>query len=208
MNKNEIKNLINNTSPVIFEVGAADGGDTEDFVNVFSDTDVKMYCFEPEPTNIEKFKSRNFGKDVFLFEGAVGNYTGRVDFNRSRDKYNEDSLRYSGSINKPKEHLNEWDFIIFDENLDCRITTLDNFCEENKINNIDFIWADVQGAEDKMLLGAKKTLKKTRYLYTEYSNKEYYEGQKNLQQILELLGEDWQLLEDFGADILLKNKNL
>jgi 2-O-methyltransferase len=208
MNKIEIKNLINCSTPIIFEIGCADGGDTQDFVNVFSGTDFKMYCFEPEPTNIEIFKNRKFGKNVSLFEGAVGDYNGKIIFNRSRDHIDNNCLRYSGSIKKPKEHLNEWTTILFDEEVEISITSLDAFCKLQNIEHIDFIWADVQGAEDKLIVGAKNVLKHTRYLYTEYSNKEYYDGQMGLTNIMNLLGNDWEILKDFGTDVLLRNKNL
>jgi FkbM family methyltransferase len=39
------------------------------------------------------------------------------------------------------------------------ITTLDKFVEENKINKIDFIKADIEGAERDMLRGASNVLK-------------------------------------------------
>lgn len=208
MNKDEIKKIINNNSPIIFEVGCADGGDTDEFLKVFSDTDIKLYCFEPEPTNIEIFKKRNFGKNVFLFEGAIGDYTGKINFNRSRDHKDNNCLRYSGSIKKPKEHLNEWSNILFDEEIEISITTLDNFCELQNIKNIDFMWVDIQGAEDNLIIGAKNTLKNIKYLYTEYSNREYYVGQKDLTNIMNLLGENWEILKDFGTDVLLRNKNL
>jgi FkbM family methyltransferase len=208
MNKFEIKNLINCSTPIIFEIGCADGGDTQDFVNTFTGTDFKMYCFEPEPTNIEIFKSRNFNDNVKLFEGAVGDYSGYIEFNRSRSSGDYNALRYSGSINKPKEHLNEWPFIVFDEKTTVPITTLDNFCNSNKISHIDFIWADVQGAEDKLIKGGVEILKNTRYLYTEYSNKEYYIGQMGLTNLLDVIGNDWEILKDFGTDVLLKNKTI
>jgi FkbM family methyltransferase len=40
------------------------------------------------------------------------------------------------------------------------ITTLDNFVEENNLERIDFIKADIEGAERDMLKGAVNTLKK------------------------------------------------
>jgi hypothetical protein len=53
--------------------------------------------------------------------------------------------------------------------------------EENDISFIDFIWADVQGAEEDLILGGLDTLRKrTKYLFTEYNNSEMYEGQINL----------------------------
>jgi FkbM family methyltransferase len=40
-----------------------------------------------------------------------------------------------------------------------KITTLDKFADENKLNKIDFIKADIEGAERDMLIGAKRVLK-------------------------------------------------
>jgi FkbM family methyltransferase len=206
MNKSEIKNLINKENPIIFEIGCADGGDTLEFINSFND--LEIYCFEPEPKNIKLVKERiNYPKH-HLFEGVISDVNGQLTFNRSRTD-NPDDLSYSGSIKKPKEHLNEWSFIKFDEQITVESITLDKFCEDKNIELIDFIWADVQGAEENLILGGLNTLnKKVRYFYTEYSNKEYYEGQLKLDSLLNLLGDNWELIRDFGSDVLLKNKSL
>lgn len=204
MRKIDIKNLINKENPTIFEIGCADGGDTLDFINTFGD--LNIYCFEPEPTNIKLVKQRiNYAKH-HLFEGVISNLDGELTFNRSRTD-NENDLRYSGSIKKPKEHINEWPQIKFDEYLTVKSIKLDTFCEQNNIGIIDFIWADVQGAEEDMIKSGLNTFtNNVRYLYTEYSNKEYYEGQINLNSILNLLGDNWELIVQFKDDILLKNK--
>jgi len=206
MNKLEIKNLINKENPIIFEIGCADGGDTIEFINTFND--LEIYCFEPEPKNIKLVKERiNYPKH-YLFEGVISDVNGELTFNRSRTD-NPDDLSYSGSIRKPKEHLNEWSFIKFDEEITVKSITLDKFCEDKNIELIDFIWADVQGAEENLILGGLNTLnKKVKYFYTEYSNKEYYEGQLKLDSLLNLLGDNWELIRDFGSDVLLKNKRL
>lgn len=206
MNKLEIKNLINKENPIIFEIGCADGGDTLEFINTFND--LEIYCFEPEPKNIKLVKERiNYPKH-HLFEGVISDVSGQLTFNRSRTD-NPDDLSYSGSIKKPKEHLNEWSFIKFDEQITVESITLDKFCEDKNIELIDFIWADVQGAEENLILGGLNTLNaKVRYLYTEYSNKEYYENQPNLNKILSLLGNNWEVVKDYGSDVLLKNNNI
>ena len=206
MNKKEIKRLINKENPTIFEIGCADGGDTIEFINTF--VNLNIYCFEPEPKNIALVKNRiNYNKH-HLFEGVVSDVNGYLNFNRSRTN-NPNDLSYSGSIKKPKEHLSEWPHIKFDDEITIKSITLDKFCEGNNIGVIDFIWADVQGAEENLILGGEKTLnEKVRFLYTEYSNKEYYDGQANLSRLLELLGENWVLINDFGSDVLLMNKTL
>jgi hypothetical protein len=87
------------------------------------------------------------------------------------------------------------------------ISTLDLWAENNNISNVDFIWADVQGAEEDMIKGATKTLSKTKFLYTEYSNQEQYEGQINLSKICDLLS-DFKLIKRFEGDALFMNKNI
>lgn len=205
MNKEEIKKMIGVSNPTIFEIGCANGSDTEEFINVFND-EINLYCFEPEPNNIKIIK--NNIKNCKLFEGVISNIDGIVTFNRSRTD-NYDDLRLSGSIRKPKEHLNEWNYIKFDEFLEVKSTTIDSFCKNNNIKFIDFIWADVQGAESDMILGGLNMFKESvRYLYTEYSNKEYYENQINLEGIVNLLGDNWSLVQNFGSDALFKNNKI
>jgi hypothetical protein len=70
---------------------------------------------------------------------------------------------------------------------------------------IDFMWVDVQGAEDIVFAGARETLKRTRYVYTEYATG-LYEGQLNRSQILAVFGPKWSVVHDFGGDILLQNQ--
>jgi hypothetical protein len=72
---------------------------------------------------------------------------------------------------------------------------------------IDFMWVDVQGAEDIVFAGAKNTLSRTRYVYTEYAT-DLYEGQLNRDKLLALFGSSWSVVHDFGGDILLKNQEL
>ena len=204
MNKQHIKKLLRKDDPVIFEIGCADGKDTNDFISTFG-PNLKIHCFEPEIKNIAIVKNTvNFGGH-YLFEGAVSNKDGITTFHRSRTD-NPDDLSYSGSIKRPKEHLKVWPFIKFDQHLEVKTITLDTYCKENNVDYIDFIWADVQGAEQDLVEGGKEMFaNKIKYLYTEYSNVEYYENQANLQKILEALGPNWRLVHDFNTDVLLEN---
>lgn len=206
MDKLEIKNLVNKENPIIFEIGCADGSDTLEFINLFND--LKIYCFEPEPKNIKIVKERINYKNHHLFEGVISDTCGTVMFNRSRTD-NPNDLSYSGSIKKPKNHLIEWPFIKFDDIIEVQSVTLDSFCEKNNVTYIDFIWADVQGAEEDLIIGGNNMLNKNvKYLYIEYSNKEYYENQINLDRIKLILGDNWELVKDYGSDALFINKNL
>jgi hypothetical protein len=75
------------------------------------------------------------------------------------------------------------------------------------ISEIDFIWMDVQGAEMEVLRGGKNTIAKTRYLYTEYSNKELYEGQANLRKLLKAVN-NFDVLIRYPGDVLLRNNQI
>jgi FkbM family methyltransferase len=206
MNKQDIYNLINKKNPTIFEIGCADGKDTIEFINTFGE--LNIFCFEPEPKNINLVKQRINYPNHYLFEGVVSNTDGELLFNRSRTD-NPSDLSYSGSVRKPKEHLSEWPFIKFDEQIKVKSITLDTFCEQNKIDFIDFIWADVQGAEEDLIKGAFRTLEnKVKFLYIEYSNKEYYEGQINLKSLKALLSPKWNLIKDYGSDALFQNTKI
>lgn len=206
MEKHQIRQLINTSNPVIFEIGAADGTDTLEFINTFNDLDFKIYCFEPDLRNIESFKQKVNDPRVTLFEMAIGDKNGKATFNQSNDIYN-----LSSSLKKPMmENMKAtWPLMDFDKTYDVDVVTLDTFLADNNIDKVDFIWADVQGAEDLMILGGKESLiNKVRYMYTEYSNVEYYENELNLNEIIELIGENWEVVQVFTADVLLRNKNL
>jgi hypothetical protein len=64
---------------------------------------------------------------------------------------------------------------------------------------------DVQGAESDLVEGATRFLRASRYLYTEYSNKELYEGQITLAELREKLS-DFDLIVRYRWDALFHNK--
>ena len=213
MNKNEIRNLINKTEPIIFEIGCADGLDTQEFISVFNDLKFKMYCFEPDARNRRAFKSKIFDKRVNLISCAIGNEDNDslpfYESGKDNPTGRQDVHILSSSIRTPSETLfKTWPDMGEFNKIKVRSMKLDTFVELHNIDLISFIWADVQGCEDLMIEGGKETLtNKVRFLYTEYSNNEYYNGEPNLQKILSMLP-NYSVLKDFGTDVLLKNNNL
>ncbi|MCY4315169.1 MAG: FkbM family methyltransferase, partial [Roseovarius sp.] len=73
------------------------------------------------------------------------------------------------------------------------------------ISKIDFLWADVQGAEGDLIEGARETLRKNEYFYTEYSNKELYDGEWSLRKIGKSLP-NHELIRVWRQDALFKLK--
>lgn len=183
-------------TPIIIELGLHACEDTKKILSLVPDS--IYYGFECDPRNIKIIKSKKISQKIHLIEIAVSNFNGKAKFYQADNKV-------SSSLQKPTEHLSNWPKVKFEKSIIVPVCTLDKFCEKNNINNIDFIWADIQGAEYNMILGAQNILKKTNYLYTEYYNKEMYKGQKNLKDILNALPGKWTIVIDFGSNVLLKN---
>ncbi|MBR9701522.1 FkbM family methyltransferase [Candidatus Pacearchaeota archaeon] len=206
LTKRKIKNLLKKNNPVILEIGANTGVDTKEFLDEFRR--IKIFCFEPDERAIKRFKKRVKDKRCELFEIAISSKNGQTTFYVSDGKGPKKGWNLSSSIKKPKNHLKLNPDITFDKKMIVKTKRLDTWAKENKIGRIDFIWADVQGAERELIKGGIKTLNnKTKYFYTEFSNDELYEGQPTLDEICQLLP-NFKIIEIFGDDVLLKNNNL
>jgi FkbM family methyltransferase len=135
-----------------------------------------------------------------LIEAAVGNQDGDTDFHMSERPGKEWS--YSSSIRLPKWHLIEYPDITFDKTIKVKILKLDTWHTPGC--KIDYIWADVQGAEEDLILGGLRTLSETHYFYTEFSDKEMYEGQITLAGIKKLLP-NFTVEKIIKDNVLLRN---
>ena len=110
----------------------------------------------------------------------------------------------SGSIRAPTERIWEtWPWLKFDKRIEVQCVRLDTWAASQHLDTIDFIWADVQGAEIDLIEGGRETLARTRWFYTEYLEKEYYQGQINLAKICGLLPE-FELVEQWKIDALFR----
>lgn len=210
MNKYDILTMIGKENPTILEIGSNDGDDTVGFLQTFYK--LNLYCFEPDIRAIQKFKSHINDPRCKLIEIAIGNVDGEIEFYQSGGNPGGEYVKFgdwdkSSSIKKPKNHLLQHQWCNFDKTTKVQCKKLDTWVSENSIEFIDFIWADVQGAEEDLILGGINTLKnKTAYLYTEYNNNEMYEKQINLDKIVSLL-EVFSVVKVFENDVLLKNRN-
>jgi FkbM family methyltransferase len=212
MDKNHIRKIIKKTQDiVIFEVGAADGKDSAGFLHTFRDVDMKLYCFEPDDRNIKSFKALiHEDPHVTLVEKAIGEHSQKnVEWFKSHKAADNPGLDciYSSSLRAPYKCTEEWPVLNF-QKTHVDMISLDDFVEQNGITHIDFLWADVQGAEDLLIKGGRKTLEsKVTFFYTEYGNVEYYHGQPTLQTIRALLP-TMEMVADFRTDVLFANPKL
>jgi FkbM family methyltransferase len=179
------------------ELGAHRGEDTAWMSRL---PGVTIYAFEPDPRNQPPALP-----NVVLTRAAIASADGHGPFITSDVGWGRE-WTYSSSIKQPKNHLQRYP-VTFGKSIDVQMTTLDTFCGAHGFANIDFIWADIQGAEGDMIQGGTRTLNSTRYLYTEYSDDELYEGQASLKDITDMLP-DFRVLELWQDDVLLENTRL
>ncbi len=199
-----IRDMVGKDDAIILEIGANGGEHTQRFLDAFPAG--RVYCFEPEPRAIKRWKSRISDMRATLVETAVGRETGSIRFHRSDGDFGHGphtGWDLSGSIKAPREHLEQHPKVVFDDQIDVPLCTLDDWTRDAGITEIDFIWADVQGAENDLIEGARETLARTRFFYTEYSNREMYEGQWSLEQIAKNLP-DHRLMTRWRADALFE----
>ncbi len=196
-----LKKIINVDSPIVLEIGSHNGKDSLRFLQVFEN--INLLCFEPDPKNCNDHRTLINDKRCTLIEAAISDEDGDATFHLSGGK----NRRASGSLRFPRDHLWMHPWCTFNEDLIVKGHKLDTWCEQNGIDCIDLIWADVNGAETSMISGAQRILKKTRYLYTEFGpdGREVYEGGVTKNQIKALLPDFEEILVNTN-NILLRNR--
>ncbi|MGQ0628498.1 MAG: FkbM family methyltransferase [Phycisphaerales bacterium] len=199
-------------APTILELGVHLGQDTLELRRLFPSA--RILAVEPDPRNIYKLKRSGFERIATLVEAAIGDHEGKAELHLSSGTPPAGTMgapgpgkgqtwTQSSSLKRPTGHIERVPWVRFEGRAVVPVVTLDALCGQHGVEHVDLIWADVQGAEDRMIAGGTRTLARTDLLYTEYSDTEIYEGQINLAEILRRLPVPFRVVEDYGADVLL-----
>ena len=189
------KVVIENTDcPVVMEIGAAEGEDTVKYIAALQalGRPFRYIAVEPDERNVWHLTRLKEKLPFELVGHALGDKNGMVPWRSSNHPY-------SGSVKEPKEHMQLWPHISFSDPTMVYMETLDAVAKREGIEKIDWIWCDVQGAEDLVISGGQETFAKTRYFYTEYIEAEAYAGQIGRDEIHRRLPGNWSIAEDYHS---------
>ncbi|NHI94804.1 MAG: FkbM family methyltransferase [Candidatus Lokiarchaeota archaeon] len=145
---------------VIFDIGANIGDWTKIALTIKKD--LNIYCFEPSkatfnsliknnfPVNVKchnfGFSSRKSEEDLYIFEECSG-------LNSLYIRYGlEDVWGLKPQVKKEK----------------IMVDTLDNYCENFDIKEIDFLKIDVEGHELEVLKGGRKIIEESRVKFIQF----------------------------------------
>lgn len=105
----------------------------------------KAYAFEPMPNRIEEYlsKTADWNPNITICPYALSDKKDELIFEESMGSLDSLYVKKSDDVNKVK----------------VQAIDLDTFVEENKLPRVDFIKADIEGAERHMLMGAQRVLK-------------------------------------------------
>jgi FkbM family methyltransferase len=168
----------------IFDIGACDGLDSIKYSWLFPNS--KVYSFEPIDNNynlilknLDKYSISN----IIVEKLALSDSDGEAEFylsSGSPDNVENSDWDYgnkSSSLLKPGKTIEIHPWLKFENKQLVKTKTLKNYMDENKIQTIDFIHMDVQGAELMVLNGAGNYLKNIKMIWLEVENIELYKNQ-------------------------------
>ena len=114
----------------------------------------QVYAFEPNPmAEVYLNQVKNIYPDkIQVIPNAIADREGTVSF-LCTSGISEGHI--AGSMGEGYEKQN-----VAEETIEIRALTVDRFVEEQRLEKVDFIKADIEGAERMMLKGARDTLKR------------------------------------------------
>lgn len=221
---NHIINKINvNNIRVLLDIGSMDAFESINLARVFEDAEV--HAFEPVRHNYNMCElniadNRWVSDRIHLHRLALNDVTGPLTF------YELDITEAGkrGKINSgmgSKYQLMDPDMWPWEHNVMVPVTvpgyTITDWCLENKIDRVDGIWMDVQGAELDVIKGISPALlQNIQFIITEAGLKPYYHGQNlktGMDEYLEKNGfVEWlpayQVAHEYEANVIYLNTRI
>jgi FkbM family methyltransferase len=207
------KDIISDNVRVIFELGARDCNETLGFHKLFPDA--QIFTFECNPATLPICREAVQAiPSIHLIEKAVANRDGIVKFypidpTRTETSWSNGnpgaSSLFKASGKYPVEKY-------FQNEIEVEAISLKTFLSASKINQIDLLWMDIQGAELIALEGLGEWIKRVRLIHLEVEFIEIYGGQPLYPQIAAFLKKNGFVFVKFtyessySGDVIFANR--
>lgn len=182
---------------LIIDVGANKGQMLAMFLRLFNNA--KIICFEPMPDAciiLDQIAEKN--NNITIVNCALGESRGSHRFNINQNDSTSSFLdvepaaiaRYGDSIMGKKGRI------------EVEINTLDEYCSENNVANIDLLKIDVQGYEKYVLQGAIGLLqnKKISVIMLEVCLSHLYINQSRFSELLRIMDDNNYKMHSFYGE--------
>jgi FkbM family methyltransferase len=184
--------------PVIFDIGAADGGVAKVYRELFPQA--YIHCFEPFPQAFDGLKVQlGDAPRTFCVGQAVSSSVGTAGLNANA------SSATNSLLPTDARSAEYWGDGILNTTTQVQVptTTVDHYCSEANVARIDILKIDVQGGEWEVLQGAKGMLQGQRVglIYTELIVCPTYVGQHPLHEYLAFFDAAGYRLVDFYSPV-------
>jgi FkbM family methyltransferase len=204
-----------NKKMVILDIGSRDCVQSIEFTKYFPNSTI--YAFECNPNTLDICKSniKNYN-NIKLIEGAINDYNGECKFypiNKEKtittwqDGNPGASSLFIATGNYPHETY-------FQDEITINCHRVDTVLKNEKIDKVDLIWMDLQGAELLALNSMGSILHTVDYIHTEVSYQKIYNDQVLFPELNKFLIDNnfisLTLSKHVGwqEDIIYKNKTL
>ena len=195
------KNKILSDEPTIFDVGVNKGESIDRFSKIFKSP--KIFAFEPNSkvfkiiekkyNNIKNIKLNNLGvaKEECIKPLNITINSGNSSFHNLEKDSEWIKIRSKEFNTTPANYITD--------TIDVKCTTLDKYCEQNNIENIDILKIDTQGYEDEVLSGSSQLIrnKKINFIELEIMFDEVYTKTMSFSDVEQKLMNNYKL---YGID--------
>jgi FkbM family methyltransferase len=183
-----LSTLADRPDPVVIDGGAHLGDMVEKFGALLPKAE--FHCFEPDPLLGETLERKFMANPlVHIVRAALGDVTHHAKLNINVSRPTNSLLPSAESLQQDLRKLCE----LVDQ-VDVKVTTIDEYCRSNSIDRVDVIKLDLQGYDYLALRGAEATLGRTQAVLVEVLFKEIYKGCHGFPDILNLMiGQGFEL---------------
>lgn len=167
---------------IILDIGSWHLKQTIEMATIFPNANI--HAFEPNPdtyrlcVSIRDSLPQQMKERIIIHQIALSDTIGQVDFYPLDKTKTNSSNEGIASLSPLRKNMDG--SLLGDKWVQKKITvesnTLDEWCFTNRIGPVDFIWMDVQGAELRVLTGAKHIIKSVKAVCTEAGIVPYYEN--------------------------------